>query len=419
VPSRRTIAREVALEGEGLHEGRRARLALAPAEAGSGVRFRRADLPGTAPVPADVAVSSGEMRRTAVRGEDGAEVHTIEHLMAALHGRGITDLLCTIDAVEVPGMDGSALAFDEAIAGAGLRELPGEPPALVLDRVVEVEGAGGARIVALPAPGRLVVGYALDYSEIPGLEAPLRQSVEVEVTPESFRRELAPARTFAFEEEALLLRSMGFGKGASTRNTLVIRADGTPLENALRFPDEYARHKALDLLGDLALLGLRLEARVLAYKAGHALNGEMCRALRRVAEEIAARGRDGAAAATVAGPGTEGEAERAGGSARAGGAGALASLRAAETFTPGPEAFLGHFPGDPVLPGVATLAAARGGADAAGVAGVKFRRVVRPGEALAIERSASGDGGVRARALACGEPALDAFLEPRSRGQGS
>ncbi|HVY62005.1 MAG TPA: UDP-3-O-acyl-N-acetylglucosamine deacetylase, partial [Planctomycetota bacterium] len=253
---RRTIAREVTLEGAGLHEGLPTRLVLRPAPAGVGVRFRRADLPGSEPIPVHVSAREERPRRTAiVRG--AAEVHTVEHLMAAVSGLGVTDLEVEVDRVEVPGMDGSARDFEAALREAGLRDLEGEAPVLKLDRVVEVSDKSGARVVAMPCPGRLVLEYHLDY----GGDCPPSR-VEVEVTPETVAKDLLPARTFCLEKEALMLKAAGLGKGANTTNTLVIGKDGKPLENELRFPDEYARHKALDLLGDLTLLGARLEARV-------------------------------------------------------------------------------------------------------------------------------------------------------------
>ncbi len=363
---RRTIAREVSVEGRGLHEGEPARLTISPAAAGTGVRFRRSDIAASEPIPVHLSALKSQPRRTAIaRGE--AEVHTVEHFMAAVTGLGLTDLDVAIDRVEVPGLDGSAREFEAALRSAGVRDLGGPAPVLRLDRTVAVEDKSGARIVALPCPGRLVLDYTLDY----GGECP-RARVVVDVTEESFAREIAPARTFCLEKEALALQAAGLGRGADTTNTLVIGKDGLPIQNALRFPDEYARHKALDLLGDLALLGARLEARVVAYKAGHALNAALVRELLNLVP---------------------------------------APVPVRESFAPPAIAFEGHFPGDPVLPGIVTLAALRGGAPVQAIESAKFRRIVRPGESLAIERTPAGEGRVRARALAAGgEVAVEAVF---------
>jgi UDP-3-O-acyl N-acetylglucosamine deacetylase len=368
--SRRTIARPVSLEGQGLHEGRPTRLALKPAEAG-GVRFRRTDLPGADAVPALVSAREERPRRTAIVA-GRAEVHTVEHLLAAVAGLGLTDLEVEIDQIEVPGLDGSAARFLDALREAGARDLSGEAPRLALDRVVEVADAGGARIVAVPCRGRLVLEYVLDYAaDLP------RTRVALELTEESFARELAPARTFCLAREADALRAAGLGKGATFENTLVIGGDGLPIDNTLRFPDEYARHKALDLFGDLALLGARLEARVFAYKAGHSLNAALVRKL----------------AAILA----EGPAEPA--PARVGPADPPLVAPGGGPFAPPAVAFDGHFPSFPVLPGVVSVAAIAGAAGRGRVASIenaRFRRIARPGERLSVTLGTpAADGRVR------------------------
>jgi len=402
LPPRRTIARPAVIRGAGLHEGIEATLTLRPAEAGSGLRFVRTDLPGTAPIPVDVARASAEMRRTQIAGPDGAEVHTIEHLMAAVSGRGITDLLCEIDRVETPGMDGSARLFDEAIVAAGVTDLAAPAPTFVLDRTVVVTGANGARIVASPSPGRLTVGYLLDYGTLPEGGHLFRQRAEVTVTEETWAGELAPARTFALEQEALFLKAAGFGKGATTENTLIVRGDGSALENTFRFPNECARHKALDVLGDLTLLGVRLEAHVVAWKGGHGLNADLVRALRAVMAEA---GSGGGVLNT--------ETQRAQRHTERDGGGGATIEGAPASYDPPPVVVDGHFPGDPVVPGIAMLAALRAGADIAAIEGAKFRRVVRPGERLTLERTPGAAGKTKVRASAGSEPALDAVMISR------
>jgi UDP-3-O-acyl N-acetylglucosamine deacetylase len=363
---------------------------LKPAESG-GVRFRRTDLAGTAPVAALAAVREERPRRTAIVGP-GVEVHTIEHLLAAVWGAGITDLDVEIDQIEVPGLDGSSAQFLAALHDAGLRELPGEAPRLVLDHAVEVADRD-ARIVAFPCPGRLVLEYLLDYAA-----AVPRTRFVAEVTPESFARELAPARTFCLDREAEMLRAAGLGKGATFENTLVIGKDGLPIENTLRFSDEYARHKTLDLYGDLALLGARLEARVLAYKAGHSLNAALARKLAAVLAEHERAAAAPRTAAREADPPLV---------ARGGGA-----------FEAPAVAFDGHFPGLPVLPGVVSVAAV---ADAAGgplaaLENARFRRIARPGERLAVSLEAPrADGSVRgAVRTEAGQVVAEATVKPRT-----
>ncbi len=393
---RRTIARPVVLEGSGLHEGRPARLALRPAEPGSGVRFRRADLPGAEEIPALVQYREERPRRTAlVRG--GAEVHTVEHLLAAVAAAGITDLLIEIDQVEVPGLDGSAAPFLAAIRKAGLRDFdppPPPPPRIVLDRVIEVEDGRGARIVAAPCPGRLAIEYVLEHAGL------ARSRFAIEIEEESFAREVAPARTFCLEREAEALRAAGLGRGATYENTLVIGGDGLPIGNALRFSDEYARHKVLDLVGDLALAGARLEARIFAYRSGHALNAALVRKLLEVAAPpsnlpCAESGAPPPTAARAADP-------------------PLVRPGGGELSVP-EHVFEGHFPGLPVLPGVSSVAAmaeALGGGPIAAIRGARFRRVARPGQRLYAE--VAGPEGARI-VDAAGETVAEATIARRAR----
>ncbi|RME76114.1 MAG: UDP-3-O-[3-hydroxymyristoyl] N-acetylglucosamine deacetylase, partial [Planctomycetota bacterium] len=334
---RATIDRPVEFVGRGLHEGRSTRLRLQPAEAGTGIRFVRDDIGAHAAVPARIEYRVPAPRRTQLRcGE--AVVHTVEHLLAAVHALGITDLEIAIDAEEVPGADGSAAPFVRLLREAGRRPLAGAVPVLQLDRVLELEGPGGERIVALPNPGGLRLGYALALPSVG-----VRSRVEFVCEQQRLCEEVLPARTFCRAADVPRLRAAGLGKGANTDNTLVIDEHGQPIDNTLRFEDEYARHKLLDLFGDLSLLGARLEARVLSSRGGHELNAQMCRAL---------------AARLAAGP------ER------------LPPVTASDRPLVRPEtlrqaadgsweaevvvgeaACRGHFPGAPVIPGVVSLAA--------------------------------------------------------------
>lgn len=267
---RRTVAGAAACTGIGLHTGAPVTVRVAPAPAGHGIVFVRTDLPGAPRIPADAAHVGREPRRTALEA-NGAAVHTVEHLLSAAMGLGVDTLRVEIDGPELPGLDGSAADYVALLDRAGLRDLPDERPTLAPAAPVTVE-AGGARVTAHPAPG-LTVDYLLEYP------APIgRQRLCVACDAASYRAQIAPARTFCLLAEVEALRAAGLGRGADTGNTLVVGPDGV-IDNTLRFPDEFVRHKILDLLGDLALLPGALHARVEARRSGHDCNRALVRAL--------------------------------------------------------------------------------------------------------------------------------------------
>jgi UDP-3-O-[3-hydroxymyristoyl] N-acetylglucosamine deacetylase/3-hydroxyacyl-[acyl-carrier-protein] dehydratase len=274
--NRRTVQTTAEVRGTGLHTGAATTLRVGPAPADSGVVFVRTDLPGKPRIPASVDRVVDRGRRTALA-EGAAEVHTIEHLLSACHGMQVDDLVVEIDGVEVPGMDGSALPFAEMLKRAVPVEQKDAPRRELAVRGPEgiVEAGTEATLTALPWERGLQVSYTLDY----GSGAPFApQHVSVNLTPEAYLRDVAPARTFVLEAEAKKLQEMGLGKGATYENTLVIGAQG-PIQNRLRFPDEYARHKLLDLLGDLFLLGADLKGQVTAVRTGHGGNAALVRRL--------------------------------------------------------------------------------------------------------------------------------------------
>jgi UDP-3-O-acyl N-acetylglucosamine deacetylase len=270
----RTIARAVECTGSGLHLGERCKVRLLPAPENTGIVFVRTDLPGRPRIAATAENRIAQPRRTAIMcGE--AEVHTVEHLISAVVGTGIDNLLVEIDGPEAPGLDGSAVRYVELLREAGVAEQARPRREIVLREPIWLEGRNGSSIAAEPWSDGLLLSYTLDYPP-PMLQ---NQVVELVVTDESYERELAPARTFVMKEEAELLQQLGMGAGANFDNTIVYDMDGPMQGVALRFKDEAARHKLLDLVGDLALLGARLRARVTAVKSGHELNLELANAI--------------------------------------------------------------------------------------------------------------------------------------------
>ncbi len=268
-----TLAKAVSMTGTSLHEGHPVTLTLKPATAGSGITIVRTDRDG-----AKVHVhprNIQEIQRRTLLMENGVEVHTVEHVLAALYGLGVDNAVLELSAPEPPAGDGSSKAFVELVREAGIVELAAERPEFTPTETIEV-GDGKVSIKVEPHASGLVVNYTLDY----GVPFMPRTTVEFAVTPESFEQQIGPARTFCLEKEAQMLQAMGFGKGANTRNTLVVSPQG-PLENSLRFEDEYARHKLLDVVGDLAVTGLRLNAKVTAVKSGHSQNQVVAKELRR------------------------------------------------------------------------------------------------------------------------------------------
>jgi UDP-3-O-[3-hydroxymyristoyl] N-acetylglucosamine deacetylase len=268
----RTIRREIRMEGRGLHGGDPAALTLRPAAPDTGRVFVRADLGGAeVPVRPDSLATVGH----ATRLESGeARIDTPEHLLAALVALGVDNVRIELDGPEVPIFDGSSLPFVEALRGVGLRDQDALREYLTLSRSLEV-GEDGKRITLHPCP-ELRITYAIDF-EHPRLGY---QELTCEVfRPLEFALKLAPARTFVLEREVAALKRAGLAKGGSLDNALVVGEGGLIGDPALRFPDEFVRHKMLDLLGDLALLGRPLRAHVVAYRAGHRLHARLVRRL--------------------------------------------------------------------------------------------------------------------------------------------
>jgi UDP-3-O-[3-hydroxymyristoyl] N-acetylglucosamine deacetylase/3-hydroxyacyl-[acyl-carrier-protein] dehydratase len=254
------------IEGRGIHSGEPSRLRILPAPPGAGLRFRRPDLAGSPALGVEDLQPGDEGGRSTLK-RGAVLIQTVEHVAAAIWGMGIDDAEVEVAGPEPPAADGSAAPFVAALEAAGLAETDAERPAFRVASPL-VAGAGNAVVVALPVEGqRLVLRYRLDY---PG--EPLAQGERgVELTPEVFKREIAPARTFCPANMVEKLRAMGWGKGATTQNTLVLEGHRVR-ETELRFPDEPVRHKLLDMVGDLAFLGGALFAELRGTRSGHNLN---------------------------------------------------------------------------------------------------------------------------------------------------
>lgn len=273
--AQQTLAREARVSGIGFLTGADVSLTFLPAPADSGVRFRRVDLPGEPEVAATIDNVVPRGRRTAIQ-SGPATVEMVEHVMAALYGLHIDNCVVLIDASETPGCDGSSLMFVEALAGAGLSEQASLRETAVIDRPITVRD-GAAVLTAHPGESNgLVLAYNLDY----GAGSPIgRQSHFVRLSPEVFRGEIAASRTFLLESEATALRSAGVGARTTYRDLLIFGPDGL-IDNELRYPDECVRHKILDMVGDLALLGKDIVGNVVAFRSGHSLNAELVRGIR-------------------------------------------------------------------------------------------------------------------------------------------
>jgi UDP-3-O-acyl N-acetylglucosamine deacetylase len=247
---------------------------LRPAPAGAGITFVRSDLLPPRRIPALAQQRIEVPRRTTLAG-DGAQVEMVEHVLAALFGLGIDNCEVAVDAPELPGLDGSCRQIVEAIIAAGIVDQRMIRRRLIVTDVTRV-GNDDNWVEARPAKtDTLSIKYKLDY----GPNNPIgRQTIELSLTRESFQQELAAARTFILEEEAQWLKQRGLGLRVSNSDLLVFGPEG-PLDNELRFDDECVRHKALDLVGDLALAGCDLVGQFIAYRSGHRLNAELVKVL--------------------------------------------------------------------------------------------------------------------------------------------
>ena len=266
---RRTLKRAVGCTGIGLHSGKPVRLTLNPAPSGHGLRFVRTDV--GVEIPASLAWLSRQDHATTLC-RDGVSVETVEHLLAALFALGIDDASIEVSGPEIPILDGSAAPFVILIHEAGTR--PHHEPRQYLKVTKPVEVVRGNKVARLTPCDHFEISYTI------GFDHPLlrHQAHTVRITAETFVEELAAARTFGFLRDVETMRRAGLALGGSLENAVVIGESGV-LNNALRFEDEFVRHKALDAVGDLALLGHPLLGRLEAEKAGHALHAAVAQKL--------------------------------------------------------------------------------------------------------------------------------------------
>ena len=265
-----TIAEKISCTGVGLHTGKPVQLTLHPARAGTGIVFVRTDLREPIEIPATPASLTGRAHLATTLGRDGATLDTVEHLLAAAYGLGVDNLRVEVDGPELPGMDGSAASFVFLLRAAGLYEQAARRHVLRVARPFEIrEGARSIRI----EPGRgLRVSYEIDFDH-PCIR---RQAIHDFVIDEiRFEREIARARTFGFVAEVDALWRAGRARGSCLDNTVVLDDTRVLIRDGLLYPDEFVRHKVLDLLGDLALLGVRVEGHIRVVRGGHALHQKL------------------------------------------------------------------------------------------------------------------------------------------------
>jgi UDP-3-O-[3-hydroxymyristoyl] N-acetylglucosamine deacetylase len=270
----KTIRKTVSVSGIGLHSGAKIRLTLKPAPPGSGIVFFRGDLEPARPIPARIDyVRDNRLATTLCR--EGVEVATVEHLLGAAYGLEVDNLGVWVEGPEVPAGDGSAQLFVELFAEAG-EEIQDRPrPVFSVPRPLELAHQE-ARLAAYPEPGEdLFLEFRIAYPRLQVAE----QNFRIKLTREDFLREIAPARTYGFLEDLPGLDAEGKGRGGSLENAILMSNGKAVNPGGLRFPEELVRHKILDLIGDLALLGRRISGRVSAQYSGHYLNHQLVQEL--------------------------------------------------------------------------------------------------------------------------------------------
>src|SRR5213596_4272153 len=269
-----TVGKTASFSGTALHTGDKVTLKLHPAPVDHGIKFKRKDLQDEPTIDAKIENLKMVERATTI-GEGSVRVHTVEHILAALSAMGVDNAIVEMDANEPPIGDGSAQPYVELIKKAGI--VAQEAPRRVFDvrEPIHVETKTGSLLVILPDPK-----FRISCTQA-GPEGQFTQFFSTEITPAIFEREIAPARTFVFYEDVQALMDKNLIKGGSLENAIVVRGEAVLSKEPLRFGDEFVRHKILDIIGDLALVGRRIRGHVVAVKPGHAANAELARALAR------------------------------------------------------------------------------------------------------------------------------------------
>ncbi|MBQ7454142.1 MAG: UDP-3-O-[Selenomonadaceae bacterium] len=265
----RTLRNKISCVGVGLHSGKEVRLELKPGEVDSGIIFLRTDLPEQPRIHATAANVTATLRATTLE-ENGAKIFTIEHLMSALNAWRIDNCEIEISAEEPPVLNGNSIDFFRMIKSAGIVEQDAARKIIQLEKIYRVDGDEGKRFVmALPYDGFRVSFVSINPHPLIGI-----QYADFEITEEIYEREIAPARTIAYEKEIDALRSMGLGLGGTIENVIVYNDAGWL--NKLNYPDELVRHKILDVIGDMRLAGI-FNCHIVAAASGHALNTQLAK----------------------------------------------------------------------------------------------------------------------------------------------
>src|SRR5256885_4925711 len=267
-----TVGKTASLSGTALHTGEKVSLKLHPAPVGYGIKFKRKDLQDEPTIDAKIDNLKTVERATTI-GEGSVRVHTVEHVLAALSAMGVDNAIVEMDANEPPIGDGSAQSYVDVIKRAGIA--PQDAPRKFFDvrEPMHVESRTGAMLVLLPDDK-----FRISCTQA-GPDNRLTQYLSMEITPLTFEKEIAPARTFVYYEDVEPLMQKNLIKGGSLENAIVVRGEAVLSKEPLRFPDEFVRHKILDIIGDLALVGRRIRGHVVAVKPGHAANAELARAI--------------------------------------------------------------------------------------------------------------------------------------------
>ena len=271
---RKTIKNTIEISGIGLHKGEEIKLTLKPSENNDerGIIFKRIDVSGKNNViKVDYRNLFDLERGTNIRNEDDVKVHTIEHFLSSLSITGVTDILVEISGNELPILDGSSIGFVEKLLEAGIVELNEEiEPVVITEPVIFSDEKAGKYVIALPYDG-FKISYTIDFNH----SFLKSQYYELEVNLENYIENIAKCRTFAFDYEIDFLKKNNLALGGSLENAVVVGADGPLNPEGLRYSDEFVRHKILDIIGDLYVLGTPIKAHIIAIKAGHYVNSRL------------------------------------------------------------------------------------------------------------------------------------------------